>query len=281
MESRGVGSVARSSVDNTMIRLRDKNYQTQRSLMTSVVKKRRAFQETLTVAVATIHIANGGGEDLRVVLSYYIMEYELVHIGKCGGNTVYKVLKSLNLRYVLIHIRTVIFNPKSKYIILIRNPISRFISAFNWRFHLVCETKTQQHRFRGEEDLLMKFKTVNSLAESLYTPDGVLNFDFSTKEYYIHHIYEDIHFYIGDFLDVCNAENVHGIILTETIHKDLKSLFNTEEMPHILKNKNYDTNLTDLGYANLKKYLHKDYECIEKMYRMGLITKEQYDILSV
>lgn len=62
VESRGAGNVAKNSVDNIMTRLRDNNYQMQRSLMTSVVKKRRAFQETLTVLVVTIHIVNCAGK---------------------------------------------------------------------------------------------------------------------------------------------------------------------------------------------------------------------------
>jgi hypothetical protein len=62
VESRGVGSVGRSSVGNTMIRLRGKNHQTQRNLMVRVVKKRWAFQETLTVVVATIHTVTSGGK---------------------------------------------------------------------------------------------------------------------------------------------------------------------------------------------------------------------------
>jgi len=62
VESRGVGNVAKNSVDNTMIRLRVNNYQTQRALMTSVVKKKGTFQETLTVAEATIHTVRSGGE---------------------------------------------------------------------------------------------------------------------------------------------------------------------------------------------------------------------------
>jgi hypothetical protein len=64
VESRGVGNVAKNSVDNTMIRLQDKNYQTQGSLMTSVVKKKRVSQETLTVAEATIHTVRSGGNEI-------------------------------------------------------------------------------------------------------------------------------------------------------------------------------------------------------------------------
>jgi hypothetical protein len=64
VESRGVGNVAKNSVDNTMIRLRVNNYQMQRALMTSVVKKKWVFQETLTVAVVTIHTVRRGGNKI-------------------------------------------------------------------------------------------------------------------------------------------------------------------------------------------------------------------------
>jgi len=207
--------------------------------------------------------------------------YVLIHIGKCGGNTVNPILKK---KYKIIHkhIKTVKYNPIRKYIILIRNPISRFISAFNWRFNNVCVNKTQELRFKGERDILNKYKTVNKLAEDIYRLNGTLKIDLSSKDNYIHHIYEDINFYIGDFLDKCNIENIYGVITTETIEADLKRLFNIEkeDIPHNLKNKKYDTTLSVLGYNNLKKYLDKDYKCIEKMYKMNIITEEQYNILS-
>jgi len=210
------------------------------------------------------------------------IDYVLIHIGKCGGNTIHRILKNLKYKIKKKNIQPVNFNPNRKYIILIRNPISRFISAFNWRMYNVCDTKTQEHRFKGEANLLKKFKTVNTLAESLYESDGTLRINLLEKQFYIHHIYEDINFYIGDFLNMCNPENIYGVILIETINKDLKNLFDVDSntIPHILKNKQYDTSLSELGYNNLKKYLHKDYSCIDKMYTMNLITKEQYDILS-
>jgi len=206
----------------------------------------------------------------------------LIHIGKCGGNTLHKTLHNLKYKVKTKHIETVNFNPKKKYIILIRNPISRFISAFNWRMHNVCHTRKQENRFKGEADFLRKFKTVNELAETLYKSDGTLRINLSDQRFYIHHIYEDINFYIGNFLNICNPQNIYGIILTETINRDLKRLFNvdSDDVPHMLKNKQYDKKLSVLGYNNLKKYLHKDYTCIDKMYTMNLITKEQYDILS-
>jgi hypothetical protein len=211
------------------------------------------------------------------------IDFIMIHIGKCGGNTVHNVLHSLGYKIKQKHIEKPIFNPTRKYLILIRNPISRLISAFNWRFHLVCTIKRQENRFKGEKLLLEKFKDINNLAEKMYRNDGILKFNFSNPSCYIHHIYEDINFYMSDFLDTCKPENIHGVILTETINDDLKRLFNVDvdKIPHKLKNRKYNTTLSELGYSNLKKYLHKDYACIEKMYEMKLITKTQYDILSV
>lgn len=203
-------------------------------------------------------------------------EFTLISIGKCGGNTTNSVLRSLGYRIRLYHIEKPKYNPTKKYIILIRNPISRIISAFNWRYHIICTTKKQLDRFPGEKELLERYKTVNSFAEDIYNPDG------SKKKFYIHHIYEDINFYMGKFLDICKPEDIHGIIMTETIEDDLKRLFNFDkELPHRLKNKKYDTSLSELGRSNLKKYLKKDYKCIEKLYKMNLLTQAQYDILSV
>ena len=205
----------------------------------------------------------------------------MIHIGKCGGTTIHTILNKYKYKIIHKHIEPVKFNPNRKYIILLRNPISRFISAFNWRYHNVCVTKTQENRFIGEKELLNKYKTINALAKDIYNLDGSLKINFKKKRFYIHHIYEDINFYIGKFLNNCKPENIHGIIMTETIKEDLNILFNiNEDIPHKLKNKEYDKTLSELGYNNLKKYLNKDYDCIDKLYELNLITQEQYNILS-
>jgi len=212
-------------------------------------------------------------------------EYVLIHIGKCAGTSVHRIFKKLDYKIIYKHVQRVNFNPNKKYIIVIRNPISRFISAFNWRFHNVFTTKLQKNRFGRETKILETYKTVNELAEDIYNSDGSLKIDLSKRKNYIHHIYEDINYYIGKFLESCDPKNIYGVIVTETMNSDLKLLFNIDREKilheHELKNESYDKTLSDLGYSNLKKYLHKDYECIEKLYNMKLITKEQYDILSV
>jgi len=201
--------------------------------------------------------------------------FEFIHIGKCGGSTVSQILRSLKVSHNILHIQPVNFDPNKKYVILLRNPIQRFISAFNWRCKLVLYEKSQLNRFVGEKNLLEKYQNVNQLAESLFTPDGF------TKDQYIHHIHEDINFYLENFLKLCSKKNILAVITTETLDSDIKSIWNrVGEVPQLNKNKE-STYLSELGYQNLKQFLKKDYECIDKLYEMGLLTMEKYKILSV
>ena len=78
----------------------------------------------------------------------------IIHIGICGGSTVRSELRSKNIKFSEIHIREAIYKPKNKYVIVIRNPIKRFISAFNWRYYLVCSSKKQENRFKNEKNIL-------------------------------------------------------------------------------------------------------------------------------
>jgi len=206
---------------------------------------------------------------------YYIVQImiTLVHIGKCGGESIKTILKNLNITFETIHIKECIFNSNKKYLIMLRNPINRFISAFYWRYKLVINDKLQSDRFKGEKEILEYYKSANNLAENIF------NFDINKS--YIHHIKEDIYFYIGEFLKNCKKENIIGIITTETINNDILKIFNIHNTIHKNKSYSYDKNLSTIGYNNLKKYLAKDYECISKLYDIGLLSEEKYNFLSI
>jgi hypothetical protein len=197
----------------------------------------------------------------------------LIHIGKCGGSTISEVLNNHHIPHSEVHIHSCKFDSTRKYLIVIRNPIQRFISAFNWRYKLVVDDKTQSNRFRGEKETLEKYGTVNNLAENIDI--------FDVSKTYIHHIKEDIHHYLGDFLKDCKKENILGVITTETLDSDCLELFGAHNKIRARANeKNYTKTLSPLGYDKLKKYLHKDYECITKLFELGLLTEEKYKILS-
>jgi hypothetical protein len=201
-------------------------------------------------------------------------QINIIHIGKCGGSTIEKILTKNNIEFNKIHITKPIFNKKYKYLITIRNPIDRFISAFNWRYKLVVLDKIQENRFEGEKDTLIKYGCVNNLAENITS--------FDINKSYIHHIYEDINFYLDDFLGKCKKENIIGILTQEDLQHDIKQIFNIcDTNIHINQNNTIiNKYISSQGYDLLKNYLYKDYECINKLFAMGCLSDKQYKILS-
>lgn len=196
-----------------------------------------------------------------------------IHIGKCAGSTVEHMFEKNNIKIKeKIHVEKPVYDNKYKYVILLRNPIKRFISAFNWRRKLVIDDKSQEFRFENEKTLLEKYKNINNLSQRIS--------EFSSENGYIHHINENIDFYLTDFLNECEKENIIAVMTTETLNKDLKHFFNIDlDETHINKNKKNEK-LSDLEYSNLKQYLKKDYACIDKLYELGLIDNDKYSILS-
>ncbi|MFY0592606.1 hypothetical protein [Roseivirga sp.] len=205
----------------------------------------------------------------------------LIHVGKCGGSTVREELLSNDYKFFEKHIGEVDYDKSKQYIIVIRNPISRCMSAFNWRYKLVCETKEQQFRFPGEYELLKQFESFNHFAESLFDESGEIQIDLSQPEYYIHHIKEDIYFYIGTFLKEFDKENVKAVLTTENLNSDMKENFGIDVKTHLKKNKNKTKEkLSERAVKNLKLAFKNDYWCIDKLYEANLISPKNYAILS-
>lgn len=196
-----------------------------------------------------------------------------IHIGKCGGSSVEYIFEKNNIEInKKIHVEKPIYNNKCKYIILLRNPVKRFISAFNWRRKLVVDDKSQEFRFENEKALLEKYKNINNLSQRIS--------EFSSENGYIHHINENIDFYLTDFLNKCEKENIIAVMTTETLNEDLKHFFNIDlDGTHLKKNKR-DEKLSNLEYSSLKQYLKNDYACIDKLYELGLIDDNKYFLLS-
>lgn len=207
--------------------------------------------------------------------------YQLIHIGKCAGKSVKKELNKLNIKYKKIHTKKPKYNSNHKYIILIRNPISRFISAFNWRYKLLCIEKNKKYDiYKRERETLKIYKTPNNLAENLYNNDGSVKLRISKTDNYIQHVYEDIHFYLWDILKYLNRNNVVSVITTENYKNDMKNRLGIGVSYFEHKNKYYNrTYLSLKGYENLKRYLYKDYICIDMLYNKKLITTKQYKLL--
>jgi hypothetical protein len=192
-----------------------------------------------------------------------------IHIGKCGGSTIVNALRNNNIEFDRVHITRPQYHSDKKYLIALRNPVERFASAFYWRKYLV--STSQKDRFYREYDFFQKFTTIESLMQSDIT---------ILEKQYVHHIKEDIHFYLGDFVNQCDPTNVMGIVCAENLNKDFENIFNVKTESHINNNGKRNKGLKEEYRESLKKYLHKDYLVIEKLNNLKLLTREQYEILS-
>lgn len=212
-----------------------------------------------------------------------------IHIGKCGGttikNSIKKILSLKSPPFPFVHLKQIKYNEDDLYIICIRNPIRRFVSAYNWRKHLL---NLRPDKNLAEKLFLDSYKNINELCEQLYI-NGELNnrldkninmeYDHTVKKH-PSHLGTSIYWYLKDILKNCSKHNILGIITTENIEEEFYDLFNCNLVKQMKKrNKKYSNYLSKKAQDNLRKYLEKDYECIQKLYDMGCISKKQFNLI--
>ena len=218
-------------------------------------------------------------------------ELVYIHIGRCGGSSLWRaitdspVVKGRFEKVHKVHIRKPPVLKNARYLVVIRNPIKRAISAFNWRYKLVVEDQVQRNRFEGEWEVLKKYGTLNNLAEALYV-DQVLDTNVSNEFQIIHHLKENISFYLTDVLDYIKAEQVFCVLSTEALNDDIYKNLAVMEVARVHENAKiyfgkprYQINtdeskkfLSDKACENLRKYLCDDYQCIEKLLKLKNTT---------
>ena len=209
--------------------------------------------------------------------------FTFIHIGKSGGSTISALLKENNFNFNRIHIRRVKYNPDKKYLIVLRNPVSRFISAFYWRKRLV---ELKNISTSSELKFFQKYSSLDDLCCKLYTKEGDINssIDAEIKKHHDgkkhpEHIAMDLDYYIGDFSKKCDPKNIIGVMCQETLNNDFSKIFGITPSIHLKNNKNSKPNVSEQTKSILKKYLHKDYAVIENLNNLNLLSDNQYKIL--
>ncbi len=202
----------------------------------------------------------------------------LIHIGKCGGQTVrdgfMNYSNSVDLK--VVHVAKPIYRQDLKYFVVARGPISRLLSAFRWRYKLVITDGVQSNRFKGEREVLLKYKTLNNLAEDLYYEDGSANRSAHEDIRKIHHIKEDIAYYLHDLLQKCRSDQIIGVLMQENLNNDIYRLFGYENKfnTHFNPKSKEEKELSDLAISNLKHFFYKDYVSLTKLHCWGKIEQE-------
>ncbi len=215
----------------------------------------------------------------RVVLSQLpIGSTVLIHIGKCGGRTVRDGINNAEKNFVNheVHIRKPVYRKDLKYIVVARGPISRLNSAFRWRYKLVVTDGVQKDRFEGEQEVLMKYKNLNNIAEALYDERGVANNTAQLEMRKIHHIREDISFYLTDLLSKCQPDQIVAVLMQENLDEDIFRVFGfrNELNAHHNPVSGDDQGLSETGLRNLMRFFEDDYKELTKLYFWGKIDRE-------
>lgn len=216
---------------------------------------------------------------------------QFIHVGKCGGSTITSLLKASELvesqyqSVFISHIEGVSIDSDCDYLICMRNPISRAISAFEWRKKLVLVDSllNQKDRFFGEASALSAYNSFNEFANHLYDKNGHLCQDVARHFSMIHHLRESISFYIKPLLPVLRAENVLGVICQETLASDCARILEVDASSVYVRQNNLSSpdsfDLDRSAIRNLKRYLSDDYQCISAMWNLGLIDDQQFMLL--
>ncbi|MCK5677486.1 MAG: sulfotransferase family 2 domain-containing protein, partial [Flavobacteriaceae bacterium] len=233
-----------------------------------------------------------------------------VHIGKCGGTALMMAFKDQEIKLSDFHLKKPkVYNSDEKYIIWIRNPLHRFVSAFNFSLALIkLDTSTldsnnltiynclapgrirykmrSNHTFSDEyDDLIEFFQTANNLAEALSNKDNTIkNKSLKLMRFPAEHINRGIGWYLdnGNFVKE-NNEKILFVGKVETMKTDMANLSKVLDISlkssskKIRENILYNKDLSELAVKNiLDFYKSTDYKALEELHRLGWIDNNTY-----
>jgi hypothetical protein len=213
----------------------------------------------------------------------------LIHIGKSGGSTVIPEIKSavqrlrhLNVSYVhVVDAMTHEYSTQRLFVIVMRNPIRRFVSAFYYRSP---ESDPRNIAYRDTFDA--RFKSVSMFAEALYS-DGALNVTVLKAFKSNPHIKMNIAHYLTRFLasipshSTASASRNIFVITQEALAQDAKVALDLDIDVH--KNRGRRPRcmtLTSAALSNLRRFLAPDFAVVERLHELGALTPMQHAALS-
>jgi len=201
--------------------------------------------------------------------------FTFIHVPKTGGKTIAAELRHAGYNFSEIHVRYRLRHPKGiklrsdkNYVLSIRNPLCRWVSAFNY-LYLKNYTAAILGLEEGKTDFFRRWQTPNRLAENLYDELGHID----SK-----HIPTGLKIVIYAYLrGLKNDTKVLGVIMQETLAEDMKRLFNITVRSHVNTNrdKKFSKFLSSKAKYNLHEHLAADFKSLEQLEGMKLLTSEQ------
>jgi hypothetical protein len=231
-------------------------------------------------------------------------DIRFIHIGKCGGTSIVSAFK-FNQYHLVRN-----YNDKSHFIIWLRNPLKRFVSAFNHVLTLVnmdisklninnltIENCLAPERIKDKfnkkycfsesyDKAILYFGTANRLAEALTSNNEkerkIAETIFKSE---LEHIFKGIGWYLynGDFIEKMHNK-IFFVGTLENMEKDCNILcqklnVNSRTPDHIRYNtfENTKKYLSEKAIQNLKNvYRETDYKTLEIFKKYNFISEKIY-----
>lgn len=198
-----------------------------------------------------------------------------VHVGKCGGTSVRLALRSARIDFSEVHVRVVQGcspdSPKN-WIVSVRDPIDRAVSAFNWRSPRNGGQGAPGRNLEIEEELYACFATANHFAEALGDGGACGGLARKMLNDHIAHLGMGLAFYFSSDLECMLTQKVY-LIRVKTWARDVSDvtkLLGAEREPlHEHVHADYpmgnETYLSEKGQSLLNQALRREYEILREL----------------
>ena len=203
-----------------------------------------------------------------------------LHIGKTGGSAVKAIIKphlntaksagySITLHNHKTRLKQVVNNSEAKAVFFLRDPVSRFVSAFNSRLRQGRPLYNVPWS-RGEAVAFKFLPTPNELATALSSLDDTMRVAAELAMHVIAHVDSPVTRWLSspEYLKR-NRSILYFVGFQETFDDDVKELMGkiglTAELPNLSPNERHqspaglDTFLSPEAEANLRKWYGDDY----------------------
>ncbi len=194
------------------------------------------------------------------------MHYHLVHVGKCAGESVARAIIGVTSNLSIYHcgdaperLADLILRPAPQdvFIVLMRNPIKRFISAFEWDLHSKS-LNGDGETFKNPRwtKIYQTFRSANDLAEALSSANKARRIwaERSLSESGLHMQF-DLGWYLPPVIANRLPEGRTHLIWTERIEDDTKAFFASQNLRPRAVNSSKDSYKQRLPEVRLTKAL--------------------------
>lgn len=207
------------------------------------------------------------------------VHFDLVHVGKCGGGTVAAELRQGGYTFEKVHMRRPAIAPGRRYVVVVRDPMARFVSAFNWRRHkldgdLSPEGKDADAvwlmKHQVEKRLIAMFESANDLAEQLESLPGYDVSPLISMLGVIVHVQQGFSWYLDQMLDEIEPSQLLGVVAKESLEQDMLALFGIRTT--LARNSDYPHGSQDLSpraRANLARVFAEEYRALDRLKRLA------------